>query len=80
MRRSDALTIEKYVPSLELMGRAARGVFLAASWRGRVAIVMGSGNNGGDGFVVARLLHDRGYKVTVILVDGEPKTQDAITN
>ena len=50
MRLSDAMTIEKYVPSLELMHRAAMGVFRAAHWHGKVAIVVGSGNNGGDGF------------------------------
>lgn len=43
-------------------------------------IFCGKGNNGGDGLVVARLMHDKGYDVTVILVDGEPKTQDAATN
>ena len=56
MRESDALTIARFVPSLELMGRAARGVFSAVAWQGPVAIVCGSGNNGGDGFALACLL------------------------
>ena len=57
MRQSDALTIVKYVPSLELMRQAAEGVFRAAKWHGKVAIVVGSGNNGGDGFALACILH-----------------------
>jgi NAD(P)H-hydrate epimerase len=56
MRLSDAMTIEKYVPSLELMHRAAMGVFQAVDWQGRIAIVVGSGNNGGDGFALACIL------------------------
>ena len=57
MRLSDALTIDNYVPGLELMRRAAEGVFRGAKWYGRVAIVVGSGNNGGDGFALACILH-----------------------
>ena len=56
MRLSDALTIENYVPSLELMHRAAMGVFQVAKWHGKVAIVVGSGNNGGGGFALACIL------------------------
>ena len=46
----------RYVPSLELMHRAAVGVFQAVDWSGRIAIVVGSGNNGGDGFALACIL------------------------
>ena len=46
----------------------------------KVYVFCGKGNNGGDGFVAAREMYDKGYDVTVILVDGAPVTEDAATN
>ena len=68
MRLSDAYTIANLVPGLELMHRAAYGVYLAANWQGRTAIVVGSGNNGGDGFALACILRERGYDCTILKV------------
>ena len=58
MRLSDAYTIANFIPSLQLMYRAAYGVYLAHNWKGPVAIVAGSGNNGGDGFALACILKE----------------------
>lgn len=76
MRLSDALTIEHYVPSLELMHRAAWGVFLAHSWTTSVAIVAGSGNNGGDGFALACILQEKGISCTVFTL-GSKLSEDS---
>jgi len=68
MRLSDAYTIANLVPGLELMHRAAMGVFMAHTWEGRTAIVVGSGNNGGDGFALACILQEKGFDCTVFTV------------
>ncbi len=74
MRAADAAAVEAGTPVLELMERAGRGAVDAferafGAPRGyRVHVVCGRGNNGGDGFVVARQLAGRGAKVEVRLV------------
>ena len=65
MRQSDCYTIANLVPSLQLMHRAALGVFRSVSWCGPVAIVVGSGNNGGDGFALACILAEHNFDCTV---------------
>ncbi|MBR1482159.1 MAG: NAD(P)H-hydrate epimerase [Ruminococcus sp.] len=68
MRRSDAATIEKRVSSTELMRRAAQGIFDAVKFAGRVAIVCGGGNNGGDGYALACILLSHGFTPTIFRV------------
>ncbi len=81
MRKTERTAIEGgEVTGLELMERAGAGVVdmtlrewpdLAKSPLSTV-ILCGPGNNGGDGYVVARLLHDRGWKVSVYAY-GDPE-------
>lgn len=68
MRQSDTYTIANLVPSLKLMYRAAYGVFKAYEWSGCTAILVGSGNNGGDGFALACILKEKGFDCTVFTV------------
>jgi ADP-dependent NAD(P)H-hydrate dehydratase / NAD(P)H-hydrate epimerase len=75
MREADQRTIEDVgIPSLVLMENAGRQVVAAleASYeealKGRVAVLCGRGSNGGDGFVVARTLAQRGTEPLVVLL------------
>ena len=58
MRMSDAIAISSFVPGMELMRRAGEGIFRAAKWKPPVAVVCGTGNNAGDGYVTAMMLRD----------------------
>src|SRR5213080_616043 len=86
MREIDRVTTEKFgVPSLTLMENAgsavaqfALGAYPSAKSFG---VICGKGNNGGDGFVVARKLHEAGREVRVLLLgDAKELSGDAATN
>jgi NAD(P)H-hydrate epimerase len=70
MRAIDRFAIDRLgVPGLELMERAGLGVARAVEQvarDGAVAVVCGKGNNGGDGFVAARVLREAGRSVRVL--------------
>ena len=66
---------ERGIPSIELMERAGEGLARATAEaadaggrRGPIRVVIGKGNNGGDGLVAARLLRERGREVEVLSV------------
>ncbi len=89
MRAFDAHAIEICkVPSLVLMENAGRGAaeivereLLGDPRQKRIVVVCGTGNNGGDGFVVARRLFSRGAHVEAWLSGDVAKlTPDALTN
>ena len=69
MRKSDEETIKNKIPSLELMHKAGKAIFLNVGWHGKILIVCGYGNNAGDGYVVAGLLKKAGHDVSVMLLE-----------
>jgi ADP-dependent NAD(P)H-hydrate dehydratase / NAD(P)H-hydrate epimerase len=70
MAQADRLTIASGLAGIQLMENAGRAVAdtVAARHRlgTRITVLVGPGNNGGDGFVAARLLGERGYVVRVL--------------
>jgi ADP-dependent NAD(P)H-hydrate dehydratase / NAD(P)H-hydrate epimerase len=82
IRELDAYTIQhRPIASIDLMENACRAV---ATWftehydpTYKVGVVCGTGNNGGDGLGVARMLKDSGYNVQVWIVKGSmPESAD----
>src|SRR5580658_10296639 len=88
MREVDRLTTARYgIPGLTLMENAGASVaeFIARRWpkfaQRRIVVLCGKGNNGGDGFVAARRLHEMGAKPQVYLwATPEEMRGDAATN
>lgn len=92
-REVDRIAIEQLgIPGVVLMENAGRGgaqviVDELSSRRGKsidaanIAVVCGGGNNGGDGYVVARHLHNAGARITIFpVVPIEKLTGDALIN
>lgn len=71
MREIDRITIEDYgIPGMVLMERAGLAVALKVKELypdKKVVVLCGGGNNGGDGLVAARNLHNWGFKVNVLV-------------
>jgi NAD(P)H-hydrate epimerase len=88
MRELDRRAIEEIgIPGVVLMENAGRGAAellcrrFAKLWPGPVLILAGKGNNGGDGYVIARHLLGRGWRVrTVVLADEARVSGDAAIN
>ena len=83
MKQIEQNSIQYQMSYLRLMENAgcAAAQFIAQTLHDvnglNCVVFSGKGNNGGDGFVVARKLSELGANVTIVLTDGEPKTDDA---
>jgi len=78
MYLADQKTISSGVPSIQLMETAGASVVseICKRWSPcKVAILCGPGNNGGDGFVIARLLESKGWPVRVLLLGSKDTLQ-----
>ena len=80
VRAFDRIAIDELgIPGHRLMGQAGRAAFEALRERWpqarRIAVLCGTGNNGGDGYVIARHLHNQGAQVRIYAF----KEPDALT-
>lgn len=80
-KRIDQYTIEKVgIPGLVLMERAAVATVCRiekmATKKDRILCVCGTGNNGGDGIAIARILFQRGYDVSFVMVGNLDKATE----
>lgn len=85
IKECDSATIEKGISSISLMENAAKK---CANWivdnfksNQSFSIFCGNGNNGGDGFAIARMLYEKGFDVAVFIDEDNSKfSEDAKIN
>jgi NAD(P)H-hydrate epimerase len=85
IRDLDAYTIKhRPIASIDLMENACHAIVTWFTERYnatcRVGVICGTGNNGGDGLGIARLLHERGYEIRAWIVKGGPESSDFKVN
>ncbi len=68
MQACDRTTIASGILSRELMLRAAKGIFDSYVWSGKTLIVCGTGNNAGDGYALATLMHKANLSCELLLL------------
>ena len=73
VRQLDSIAIKEFaIPGIELMNRAGSAVFdeLCCRWpeARNIVVVCGAGNNAGDGYVLARLAHEKGFSVRLVCI------------
>ena len=69
-----------YKQMMENAGQTAFDFIIDKAGTKPVCVFCGKGNNGGDGYVIARKFNEAGAKVRIIAVGGRPRTDDAISN
>ena len=79
MQENDEYTIKSEVSSLELMERAGKAIFDDLIHRiskdNSILIIVNSGGNGGDGLVLARLLYEYNYNLSVYLISSNGREE-----
>ena len=85
IRLADEYTIQhEPIASIDLMERASRKVanYLLTNYskKYKLDLVVGKGNNGGDGLAVARMMLNYGYRCSIFLAMGEEGSDDFLTN
>lgn len=84
MKKAEQKAVEQGLSYLSLMENAGRGCYLKIRKNmphsaKKVCVLCGKGNNAGDGFIIAGLLLNDGYDVTVALAMGEPKSEISLS-